>query len=94
MCIQAAHDLCCGYTGTTVPLERRRELYKVAQDWNLIIIEDDAYYYLQYPNGAGESSHLMLDFHDLFHQILPAVAEVNGIICYKFQAYIQSRHIS
>ncbi|KAK9835444.1 hypothetical protein WJX74_000131 [Apatococcus lobatus] len=41
-------------TGTTVPLERRRDLYKVAQDWNLIIIEDDAYYYLQYPNGADK----------------------------------------
>ena len=41
-------------TGTTVPLERRRQLYKVAQEWNLIIIEDDAYYYLQYPNGAGQ----------------------------------------
>ncbi len=46
--------LCANLAGTTVPLERRRELYKVAQDWNLIIIEDDAYYYLQYPNGAGE----------------------------------------
>ncbi|OMJ10719.1 Aromatic amino acid aminotransferase, partial [Smittium culicis] len=35
-------------TGATMSLERRREFYKVCQKHNLIIIEDDPYYFLQF----------------------------------------------
>ncbi|TDL25006.1 PLP-dependent transferase [Rickenella mellea] len=35
-------------TGGTLTLERRREIYKIACRWNLIILEDDPYYFLQY----------------------------------------------
>ncbi|RKP38429.1 pyridoxal phosphate-dependent transferase [Dimargaris cristalligena] len=35
-------------TGATMPLERRRAIYAQAQKHNLIIFEDDPYYYLQY----------------------------------------------
>jgi DNA-binding transcriptional MocR family regulator len=31
--------------------ERMAQVYAVARKWSLVIIEDDAYYWLQYPNG-------------------------------------------
>lgn len=34
-------------TGATQSLERRKEIYKVAQKHNLLIVEDEPYYYLQ-----------------------------------------------
>lgn len=34
--------------GNTIPLHRKKEIYQVCHDLNLIIIEDDAYYYLYY----------------------------------------------
>ncbi|KAJ1665090.1 hypothetical protein EV178_003529 [Coemansia sp. RSA 1646] len=34
-------------TGATMSLARRREIYAIAQKHNLIIVEDDPYYYLQ-----------------------------------------------
>lgn len=34
-------------TGTTQSLERRKEIYKIAQQHDLIILEDDPYYFLQ-----------------------------------------------
>lgn len=41
----------CGQnpTGATMSLSRRKELYSVAQELNLLIFEDDPYYYLQLP---------------------------------------------
>lgn len=36
-------------TGTTQPLERRLAVLEVAEQHNLLIIEDDPYYYLQFP---------------------------------------------
>ncbi|KAJ2800280.1 hypothetical protein H4R20_004121 [Coemansia guatemalensis] len=35
-------------TGATMTEERRREIYAIAQKHNLVIIEDDPYYYLQF----------------------------------------------
>ena len=50
----------CGQnpTGSTLSLERRREIYAIAQRYDLIIIEDDPYYFLQYdpPNTEAPSS--------------------------------------
>lgn len=34
-------------TGATQSLERRREIYRIAQEHDLIILEDDPYYFLQ-----------------------------------------------
>ncbi|KAJ1978394.1 hypothetical protein H4R35_001925 [Dimargaris xerosporica] len=36
-------------TGITMPLARRQALYQLAQKHNLVILEDDPYYYMQYP---------------------------------------------
>ena len=47
-------------TGATQGLARRREIYKVAQDYDLIILEDDPYYFMQMdpysPAGTADSA--------------------------------------
>ncbi|DBA67017.1 hypothetical protein WJX79_010292 [Trebouxia sp. C0005] len=40
-------------TGIVTPLGRKREVYSVCQEYGITIIEDDAYYYLQYPCLQG-----------------------------------------
>lgn len=35
-------------TGVSLPLERRQEIYEIARDFNLLIFEDDPYYFLQF----------------------------------------------
>ncbi|KAG1821073.1 L-tyrosine:2-oxoglutarate aminotransferase [Suillus subaureus] len=35
-------------TGSTLSVDRRKKIYAIAQTWDLIIIEDDPYYFLQY----------------------------------------------
>lgn len=35
-------------TGTVLPLERRREIYRLCCEYNLLLLEDDPYYYLQF----------------------------------------------
>ena len=35
-------------TGTVLPLERRREIYHLCCEYNLLLLEDDPYYYLQF----------------------------------------------
>ncbi|RTE70309.1 hypothetical protein BHE90_015295 [Fusarium euwallaceae] len=42
-------------TGATQSLERRRGIYRVAQEHNLLILEDDPYYFLQM--GSASVSH-------------------------------------
>ena len=34
-------------SGATLPLDRRERIYAIAQKYNLLIIEDDPYFYLQ-----------------------------------------------
>lgn len=55
-------------TGATTPLERRRRIYSLCQQYNIRIIEDDPYFYLQHsdpPLGLHKlnkrSSYLSLD---------------------------------
>lgn len=38
----------CNPTGVSLPEGRRREIYKIASDYNLIILEDDPYYFVQF----------------------------------------------
>ena len=35
-------------TGTVLPLERRKEILQLCSDYNLLLLEDDPYYYLQF----------------------------------------------
>ena len=43
--------------GTRACAARRREVYELCREFNLLIIEDDAYFYLQYPRGPGEAQY-------------------------------------
>ncbi|XP_050733946.1 kynurenine/alpha-aminoadipate aminotransferase, mitochondrial-like [Eriocheir sinensis] len=38
----------CNPSGVSLPEARRREIYKIASDYNLIILEDDPYYFVQF----------------------------------------------
>lgn len=46
-------------TGVSQTLERKKEIYRIAQDHNLLILEDDPYFYLQY--GDKIPSYLSMD---------------------------------
>lgn len=41
-------------TGILLSLERRKELYAIASKFDVLIIEDDPYWYLQFPSAAVE----------------------------------------
>lgn len=41
-------------TGILLSLERRKQLYAVCSKWDVIIVEDDPYWYLQFPSAAAE----------------------------------------
>jgi aromatic amino acid aminotransferase I len=45
-------------TGATASPDRRRDIYRVAQKWDLYILEDDPYYFFQYeePWHAGKTT--------------------------------------
>eukprot|EP01114_Cavostelium_apophysatum_P015774 TRINITY_DN4371_c0_g1_i1.p1 TRINITY_DN4371_c0_g1~~TRINITY_DN4371_c0_g1_i1.p1 ORF type:complete len:433 (+),score=97.46 TRINITY_DN4371_c0_g1_i1:107-1405(+) len=40
-------------TGATLPNDRRRQIYDIACDHNLLILEDDPYYWLQFEDSPG-----------------------------------------
>ncbi|XP_050442577.1 kynurenine/alpha-aminoadipate aminotransferase, mitochondrial-like [Adelges cooleyi] len=40
----------CNPCGTTIPTNRKREIYRLACEYNLLILEDDPYYYLSFEN--------------------------------------------
>ncbi|KAJ9083663.1 hypothetical protein DSO57_1032538 [Entomophthora muscae] len=50
-CCRFMYTVPCGQnpSGATMSLTRRKQIYEVAQELNLIIFEDDPYYYLQLP---------------------------------------------
>lgn len=47
-------------TGSSTTPERRQEIYQVAQAWGLVILEDDAYFWLQFPDGPEDVPGLKL----------------------------------
>lgn len=42
-------------TGTTMPEERRREIYKICCKYNILILEDDAYCFMHFLDKAPPS---------------------------------------
>ncbi|KAL6078964.1 AADAT isoform 2 [Balamuthia mandrillaris] len=40
-------------SGSTLTLDRKREIYSLASQYDLLILEDDPYYYLQYGGAEG-----------------------------------------
>ncbi|KAF5838173.1 pyridoxal phosphate-dependent transferase [Dunaliella salina] len=43
-------------TGADMGVERKRAIYEICRAYNLVILEDDAYYWLQFPHGAQPDS--------------------------------------
>jgi len=43
-------------TGAMMGVERKKEIYEICRAHNLVILEDDAYYWLQFPHGAQPDS--------------------------------------
>lgn len=41
-------------TGRTTGIERKSEIYKIARKFNFLLVEDDPYYFLQYPSPDPE----------------------------------------
>lgn len=42
-------------TGTTIPVERRREIYKICSQYNILILEDDAYCFMNFSDEVVPS---------------------------------------
>jgi len=40
-------------TSGTLPVQRRKEIYALCSKYDVIIIEDDPYWYIQFPSAAG-----------------------------------------
>jgi DNA-binding transcriptional MocR family regulator len=43
-------------TGRVISLERKREIYAVCSKYDVIIVEDEPYWYLQFPSAAAEEA--------------------------------------
>ncbi|KAJ1308240.1 hypothetical protein OPQ81_003955 [Rhizoctonia solani] len=51
----------CNPTGATTPLERRKEVLKLAEEHDFLILEDDPYYYLYFGSAEMPSSYIALE---------------------------------
>ncbi|KAJ3012090.1 hypothetical protein NUW54_g1975 [Trametes sanguinea] len=54
----------CGQnpTGSTLSVERRKQIYEIAQRFDLMIVEDDPYYYLQYDSPSEPTTSFSKPF--------------------------------
>jgi kynurenine/2-aminoadipate aminotransferase len=50
----------CNPTGASLTAERKREIYQIAREYDLLILEDDPYYFLQF-NKPRVASYLSMD---------------------------------
>ena len=56
---EAAHDWSASVgEGATAGAERRRAIYQICQQHDIIILEDDPYYYLQFNAVPGDAPPL------------------------------------
>lgn len=58
-------------TGSTLPPERRRQIYEIARDWDIVILEDDPYYFLQYDLDVQPSAIESIGFTRALANVLP-----------------------
>lgn len=45
-------------SGVTIPEEEKEEIYKLACQYNFLIVEDDPYYFLSFSEVSEHHSHL------------------------------------
>ena len=43
-------------TGIVIPMERRKEIYAICRKYDIIIIEDEPYWYMQFPSAVVEEA--------------------------------------
>lgn len=58
-------------TGSTLSLERRRQIYQIARDWDVIILEDDPYFFLQYDLDIRQTTVEQYGFTRAMAEVLP-----------------------
>lgn len=64
-------------TGGVLPVRRRKELYAICQKYDVIIVEDDPYWYLQYPS-ADRAEARSRQKPEPTAQVPPAPAKSSG----------------
>ena len=52
-------------------LERRRQIYQIARDWDVVILEDDPYYFLQYDLDISQATVERHGFTRAMAEVLP-----------------------
>jgi aromatic amino acid aminotransferase I len=52
-------------------LERRQEIYRIAHDWDIVILEDDPYYFLQYDLDMNQSTIQEYGYTRAMADVLP-----------------------
>jgi aromatic amino acid aminotransferase I len=58
-------------TGSTLSLERRQQIYQIAHEWDIIILEDDPYFFLQYDLGVSQSTIKQYGYTRAMADVLP-----------------------
>lgn len=75
-------------TGTVLPEERKQEIYKLAQKYDFLILEDDAYYFLHFMDNQP-TSILSIDTEgrvirfDSFSKIFSAGLRLGAVTAHK-----------
>lgn len=50
--------------GMVTTLERKQRIYQICSEHDIVIVEDDPYYYLQYSLGSGTCLHINVHPYD------------------------------
>lgn len=89
--------------GTTMPLERKKEVYRIASEYNILILEDDPYFFLHFLDHAPDS-FLSLDTDgrvlrfDSFSKILSGGLRIGWVtgpkdLIHPIELHIQSSYL-
>ncbi|XP_033220045.1 kynurenine/alpha-aminoadipate aminotransferase, mitochondrial-like [Belonocnema kinseyi] len=90
-------------TGTVMPLERRKEIYRIACDYNFLILDDDPYHFMYFTEEAPKS-FLSLDTEgrvirlDSFSKVLSSGLRIGVItapapLVASVELHMQSSHL-
>ncbi|GJQ80247.1 hypothetical protein Trydic_g23819 [Trypoxylus dichotomus] len=90
-------------TGTTMTLERKREIYKICSEYNILILEDDPYFFMHFLDELTPS-FLSMDTEgrvlrfDSFSKVLSSGMRIGWVTAAKplvqaLELHIQSAHL-
>ena len=84
-------------SGASLPMSRKREIYEIARKYNVVILEDDPYYYLQYDERIPSFLSIDTDGRvlrfDSFSKILSSGVRVGFVTGPKPLVEVLDRHI-